>query len=167
MKATRVLKAESLLAVVLVLLIGCQKPSGSQRPAPSATELFNLRTKCSELGDKLLTLTPVQTPFVHEQTSRFDLRENRCYVDVFVHKQGIREPSWDDYTTETVFDGQTREALASVEHTKGEVSAWIKDGPDHPTGTQGILRIKALMSDDPEVQKAYQLSIAATSLQQP
>ena len=154
------------MLVFAITLSNCQKPSGDHPSPLTATEVFDLRTKCTQLGDKLLGLYPVNAPLTHEQTSRYDSIANRCYVEIFVHKMDLSEPRWNDDWAQTVFDGQSRETLAWIAQNKGKINAWIKDGPDNPTGTQTILKIKALMTDDPDAERAYRLSILSSSLQQ-
>jgi hypothetical protein len=77
------------LCSLLIVPLACQKPSTSNAAVsesayqkPTATEIFNLRTKCAELGDKILRLHPVSAPFTEEQTSHYDPKTNRCYVDL-------------------------------------------------------------------------------------
>ena len=77
------------LCTLLIVPLACQKPSTSNAAVsesayqkPTATEIFNLRTKCAELGDKILRLHPVSAPFTEEQTSHYDPKTNRCYVDL-------------------------------------------------------------------------------------
>ena len=84
----------------LAVFSGCQKPATPKSVVdeptflkPTATEIFNLRTKCAELGNKIngehdfvhsayLTFTlPV---LKQEQSSHYDPRTNRCYVELRV-----------------------------------------------------------------------------------
>jgi hypothetical protein len=93
----------NLLAIVLVL-IGCSrqkpptpKPAGTDQPAfqtPTAAEVFNLRTKCAELGEKINGeydfASPgnvtFKLPFIkQEELSHYDPKTNRCYVELRVH----------------------------------------------------------------------------------
>ncbi len=145
-------------------LVGCESPQpvASQPPfrAVTATEVFNLKTKCSELGDKLLAINPVSAPFTHDQTSHYNPVTNNCYIDISVHKANMTESL---VGSQTVYDGQSREGLVWIEvDEKGVIkSAWIKDGPDNATGTLALLKIQALMTGDPAAEKAYLLSASA------
>ena len=143
-----------LLCSLLIVHLACQKPTTPNTAAgesayqrPTATEIFNLRTKCAELGDKLLRLHPVSAPFTEEQASHYDSKTNRCYVDLFVTNFD-REGKTGDYASETVFDGQSREELAGYEHKKGKTVAFIKDGPMDTTDVEARAKIKDLMADD-------------------
>jgi len=142
----------------LLLLSNCQNPPRRDAAAqesstfkkPSATEIFNLRSRCFALGDELLRGNKVIPPLAQEQTSHYDPKTNRCYVEVLVHKP-ISDPNkmkWTDYSFDGVYDGQTRELLAYVEDKEGKTTAFMKNGPPNPTGTETLLAIRALMNDD-------------------
>jgi hypothetical protein len=75
---------------------------GSPSENPTATELFNLRSRCTELGAALGKSKGVNADF----TSRYDFSSNRCYVKV---TYSISGSSWAG-----IFDGQTRELIASI-----------------------------------------------------
>ena len=49
---------------------------------PTATELFNLRSRCAKLGNKFLDDLVVFRPLTKSITSRYDPRMNHCYGDV-------------------------------------------------------------------------------------
>jgi hypothetical protein len=91
------------LLSVLSLSCGCQRQPRPQstvvEPAfkkPTATEAFNLRTKCAELAEKIssehdhagISLALAQkrppTPLTQEQFSNYDPKTNRCYVELRV-----------------------------------------------------------------------------------
>jgi hypothetical protein len=88
----------ALMVSVLAVVSACQKPTTTKRavdePAfqkPTATEYFNLRTKCAELGTKIneeydfaFNIT-FKMPFLRqEQFSHYDPKTNRCYVELRV-----------------------------------------------------------------------------------
>lgn len=91
-----------LIIGLFLLLCACEKPPAPQ-PAqeqptfipPSATEAFNLRTKCAELTDKIgkehdfsgadVNQIP---PFTQERSSHYDPKTNRCYVQIRVTAVG-------------------------------------------------------------------------------
>jgi hypothetical protein len=76
---------------VLLFLSGCQKSSAPMPPvdapsfrSPTATEVFDLRTKCAELGDKIMKNTVIGDALKKDQLSRYDPKTNRCYVQLTV-----------------------------------------------------------------------------------
>lgn len=95
------MRALTPLSLVL-LCCACQKltPAQEAREEPgigkaSATEVFNLRTKCAELGEKLNSEYDLAqreldvmrgTPPLRsqDQFSRYDPKTNRCYVELRV-----------------------------------------------------------------------------------
>jgi hypothetical protein len=94
-----------MLLCALVLL------SQSCTQKPTATEVFNLRSKCTELGDRLMRDTYGATGV----TSHYDPSSNRCYVRVVI----FFEYSKNVYKAVELYDGQTHEKLASVQGTDG------------------------------------------------
>jgi hypothetical protein len=148
----RLIKAISLF-FLFVLSPACQRFPASNAVGdstfrkPTATEAFNLRTKCAELGDEILRRHPVQPPFIQEQTSHYDPKTNRCYVDLLVTNMD-QELKSGDYIAEAVYDGQSRELLASVERNKGKLTVIVKDGPLDASDTDAYAKIKSLMADD-------------------
>src|SRR5438034_602101 len=106
-----------------VLCSSCQKPSAPQPVVddmsfrqPTATELFNLRTKCAELGEKInndnvLGRLPM---LMQTHMSHYDPKTNRCYVEVTVVVNVIlwalkpeQDEQYQDYIGRYLFDGQT------------------------------------------------------------
>lgn len=93
-----------LLLYALSCCSGCQKQRAPQpvvvdEPAfkrPTAAEVFDLRTKCAELAEKInreydhagLALSVSQgqgpTPLTQEHFSHYDSKSNRCYVELRV-----------------------------------------------------------------------------------
>jgi hypothetical protein len=80
---------------------------------PTATELFDLRSKCSELAQKKRIKqinddakdNPDNPPFLAEY-SRYDAATNRCYVLI------VREYTRPTSEHRTLYDGQTNKVLA-------------------------------------------------------
>jgi hypothetical protein len=146
------------ISFLIISLLGCQRPTGTTTDGqgstrPTATEVFNLRTKCAELGDKILQLNAVDPPLTHDQTSHYDVKTNRCYIDLFVSNGFVRNHDfgnvkWPDYASETVYDGQSREVLVSVVHNKGKVTAFLSGGFPDAEERQAYSKINALMGDD-------------------
>jgi len=70
--------------------------------SPSATEVFNLRSRCVELGEKILRDNPASPVIVQSVLSHYDPRTNRCFVEL-----------QNEYSRR-LFDGQTGERLAEL-----------------------------------------------------
>jgi hypothetical protein len=70
--------------------------------APSATEVFNLRSRCAELCEKILKDNPASPVIDPSAFSHYDQRANRCYVEL------------DNQYSLRLFDGQTGERLAEL-----------------------------------------------------
>ncbi len=142
------------LVSAVALLCGCQKTSpiaeGQRtfRP-PSATEVFNLRTKCAELGDRLLETVlkadVIGAALAHEATSRYDPKTDRCYVRLDVHTADFTK--YAEMNASYLYDGQTREILAyaSSEHGAKTGQSYIDNEHGYDAG---LKTIEAFMADD-------------------
>jgi hypothetical protein len=161
-----------LLCSVLAAFPACQKlptpKPAADEPAfqkPTASEVFNLRSKCAELGEKInenhdIAGAALGAPFHQEQSSHYDPKTNRCYVEL---RSTILIPAvpmlvkdqrrfWDtvevDFMDRHLYDGQTGEELVSA--TKGAKSV----GPMGFLGNQRVEwaeafeKINDLMADD-------------------
>jgi hypothetical protein len=86
-----------------------------QQP-PSATEVFSLKSKCVELGEKILEETPVGSALSQSQVSHYDIDSGRCYVEVTVTTADTTVPR--SVYHRYLYDRQTRDLLAyqSMEH---------------------------------------------------
>jgi hypothetical protein len=91
---------------------------------PTATEVFNLRTKCAALGKQILEGNAISPTLTQSQISHYDPITNRCYVELTVQ---IADPSKPLYVHRYLFDGQTEEMLASTKIEKGERSGIVFD----------------------------------------
>jgi hypothetical protein len=81
---------------------------------PSATEAFNLRSRCAELQGKILKDNPASPVINPSSVSHYDFRTSRCFVEL------------DNNYSRRVFDGQTGERLAEL--WNGPIkSAYLKD----------------------------------------
>ena len=69
---------------------------------PTATELFNLRSRCAELGNKFLDDHFASQPLTQSITSHYDPRTNHCYGDVVM--RNVEDFS---YFIRTLYDLQT------------------------------------------------------------
>lgn len=105
---------------LLVLITGCQKPSEKPTASnptaaepsfqkPTATEIFDLRSKCADLGRKaqkdLKSVYPTTTAMSH-----YNPTTNRCYVELTYFN--------DDGLFESLIDGQTGDPLANTSNGK-------------------------------------------------
>ena len=105
---------------------GCQKSPTVPKDAvgetiykaPTATEVFNLRSKCAELGEKILDGNIIGSALAQEHVSHYDPKTNRCYVELDVHMADLSK--WDDYRSRNLYDGQTGEILAWTRDQKGK-----------------------------------------------
>ena len=136
---------KSLVVVPLLLaLIVC----GAQTP-PTATEAFNLRTKCKQSADQkadelawhglsvadgasmgmsaadVARLNDEARPEVLESwsSSKYDAINNRCYVRIYQHTR--RESN--DYELHQVYDAQANDLLAYAAITNGKKHSLILD----------------------------------------
>jgi hypothetical protein len=94
-----------------------QEPQDPLSKLPTATEVFNLRTKCANLGQKVNSRTAgpkeKDTVTVTSVKTNYRVSENRCYVvldDTFI--SGVMNGS----RTRMLYDGQTSELLAAANH---------------------------------------------------
>jgi hypothetical protein len=119
-------------------------PSQERSNVPSAAESFTLRSKCAELGEKILAGNIIGGALTQSQVSHYNPATNRCYVELDVHMADLDK--FDEYNTRNVFDGQTGEMLARIENKKGKQTAFLKDGPY--TYDIALQKIESLMADD-------------------
>jgi hypothetical protein len=136
-----------------VFLLGCQKASEPKpvvdEPAfrkPSPTEVFNLRSKCVELGEKILNGNVIGSALAQEQVSHYDPKTNRCYISLTVHMADLTK--YEDYYSRSLYDGQTGEMLGFAGSKKGVKSGDFFDGSSAPDFEAATKRMEALMADD-------------------
>ncbi len=141
----------ALLFIVLMLFCGCQPPSKA-RPTvetsfatPTATEVFNLRSKCAEFGEKILDGNIIGLALTQTQVSHYHPKTNRCYVELTVNMADLSK--YEDYYARHLYDGQTGELLASVQRKKGVKTAFVKDSPNTFDWDAAIIKIDTLMTD--------------------
>jgi len=108
--------------IAILVLAGCNKPQSQPvQPAavptpplpplftpPTATEVFNLRTKCTQLAQELDKRLPYGRNWHRDTVSNYSARSNRCYVELTDSNESAKE-----YTRD-LYDGQTRDLLAST-----------------------------------------------------
>jgi len=93
-----------------------------ERPQESPTAIFNLRSKCAQLGKEIDEWSTHDKTVLQSVVSNYSRKDNRCYVDLRYLVLSGEMAGWDD---RTLYDGQTRQALAYS----------IKDGR---AGTSGV-----------------------------
>lgn len=94
----------------VLILAGCSAPRPAQpertQKVPTATEIFNLRTKCAELSRQLDESLPYGPAWTRSTVSNYEPKSNRCYVTLEDDDGAAHEHSIN------LYDGQTRELLA-------------------------------------------------------
>lgn len=144
---------------VLLFFSGCQKSSAPTRIAdtpsflaPTATEVFNLRSRCAELGEKIMKNTVVADALKKDQISHYEPKTNRCYVQLTIWNPNLGKG--DDYFQQSLIDGQTGQVLAAIHREKGTRSGEISIDPSPLNGNPDELYVDAsifinkMMADD-------------------
>src|SRR5260370_4544760 len=144
---------------VLLFFSGCQKSSAPipsvDTPSfrsPTATEVFNLRSKCAELGEKILKNTVISDDLKKDQLSRYEPKTNRCYVQLTVWNANLAKG--DEHFQQYLFDGQTGQRLAARRRESATRSGDIYIDPSPLNGNSDELYLDAsmflskLMADD-------------------
>jgi hypothetical protein len=101
---------------------------------PTATEVFQLRSACAVLGQKILDENVVGSALTQEQLAHYNSRTNRCYVELVVHAADLTKYHQSPYRR-YLFDGQTREMLAASEIKVGGKNWGIVYDKHHLTTT--------------------------------
>lgn len=135
---------------LLLVFSGCQKSSAPIPPvdapsfrSPTATEVFNLRSKCAELGEKILKNTDIADALKKDQVSHYEPKTNRCYVQLTVWNPNLSKG--DDYFQQYLLDGQTGQVLAAIHREKGVRSGEISIDPSPLNGNSDELYVDASM----------------------
>lgn len=144
---------------LLVFFSGCQKSSAPIAPVdapafrpPTATEVFNLRSKCAELGEKIMKNTVVADALKKDQLSHYEPKTNRCYVQLTIWNADLAKGN--DYFQRYLFDGQTGQVMAAMRREKGTRSGDIYVNPSPLSGNSDELYVDAsifigkMMADD-------------------
>ena len=127
-----IMKSLLVTTVLLLSLCSCNmtpkpKPEAASFRTPSATELFDLQSKCTAMGKKIMEDNIIGNALTQEQVSHYNPKDNRCYVKLTVSTADLTTPRdkyrQDDYLE----DGQTNEMLASVTHNGDSKSAMVFD----------------------------------------
>lgn len=115
-----------LMIAAALLLCSCNNPTGQKQPVPTPafrlptpTEAFDLQSKCTALGQKILEDNVIGSALTQEQVSRYDPTDNRCYVRLTVQTADLTTPRENYVKDNFLEDGQTGEILA-VMYFKGQ-----------------------------------------------
>ena len=84
---------------------------------PTATEVFRLRSECATLGQKILDNNTIGSALTQSQVSHYNPMTNRCYIQLTVQSADLGSGS---YFSNTLYDGQTGDILASATQQKGK-----------------------------------------------
>jgi hypothetical protein len=123
----------------------------SQALRPTATEVFNLRSECAKLGEKLHEANIIGPALRDDALSHYDPNTNRCYIEITVHTADLNAEN--PYNATYLYDGQTGELLATLTNKKGQKSGMVYVVPppgrtdDNGFGFAGDY-IRSKMDDD-------------------
>lgn len=124
-------------------------PDDAASRQPTAAEIFTLRTKCTELGDKIFENNLIGSALTQSQVSHYNPNTNRCYVELDVSTVDLTKVG--GYHTRTLYDGQTREMLVHISDNNGKRGYYVK-GVSLLDGTVtcevALAKIEPLMADD-------------------
>jgi hypothetical protein len=129
------------------VMVGTAAAQSNSTPpkAPTATEVFHLRTECAELGEKMLVKL-YDSPLA-DQESHYDPSPNRCYVAIRFWKGVLQDGVLVNpkLTQTLLYDGQT-----------GGLLAYYKlEGTGCPNGTEcqkvGKVFVDSARSNDADV----------------
>jgi hypothetical protein len=138
------MKLATIMTTCTALLATAAAGQERQYRLPTATEVFQLRSACGELGYQLAKRKVVPAGHYQAHASRYDPKTNRCFVRLMVTTD---PPKVDDYLDVYLYDGQSNEMLAAASSHKGN-----RSGRVFKTGAQGwdeaVAYIKAIMLDD-------------------
>ncbi len=119
---------------IMLFACGCHGSVAHDKPeptaafrAPTATEAFDLQSKCVKLGKQILDDNVIGSALTQEQISHYNPADNRSYVRLTVHTADLTT-SRDKYETDNfLFDGQTADMLASTNYKGGQGYGQIFD----------------------------------------
>ena len=112
---------------------------------PSATEVFNLRSRCAEFGRKIMSDNTIGVALSQDQISHYEPKSNRCYIELTVHMADLAH--FDDHFSRYLFDGQTEEMLAWTKTDLGVKTGWMV-GVVTGSFDSATTKIDDLMADD-------------------
>jgi hypothetical protein len=94
---------------IMILLSACPLSAQPSHQLPTATEVFNLRSRCAALAETIREENHIGSKLSQSQISNYEPRTNRCYVELTVQ---TADASKFNYFNRSLYDGQTRELLA-------------------------------------------------------
>ncbi len=106
----------------VLILCSCQPKDADRQPSnrlPTATEVFELRSKCAALGEKIMEDNLIGIALAQEQLSHYSPETNRCYVKLEVHTANLATPQENYVKHDYFYDGQTKEMLATTTWSNG------------------------------------------------
>lgn len=123
-------------AIILILLVMIF--TSKNRPTqisprtynlPTATEVFNLRSECATLGQRVLNNNAIGGALTQSQISHYNPTTNRCYVELTVQSADLSGK----YIANYLSDGQTGDLLAFATQKDGKEYGSIYSGPAKTT----------------------------------
>jgi hypothetical protein len=111
--------------------ISCRQQScpADTQPAPNqlstATEVFDLRSKCTALGEKIMSGNVIGNSLTQDQISRYNPETNHCYVKLEVSTADLSTPQDRFVRDDFLYDGQTKELLATASWEGNRKSAEV------------------------------------------
>ncbi len=119
-----------ILGIALVIASYVLRYNYSKSPPPqlitpsptlvSSADVFQLRSKCVVLGQKILDNNVIGNALTQSQVSYYNPATNRCNVQLIVQSIITNSGSLGDYFSNSLYDGQTGELLAFATKEKGK-----------------------------------------------
>jgi hypothetical protein len=114
---------------------------------PTVTEIFNLRSQCADLGQKILDQNVINSALAQEESSHYNPKTNRCYVELDVHSADLTKAR--DVDDRYLYDGQTKDKLAFAVVEYGKKIGFGGDNePNEPDYDRALEKVVSLMADD-------------------
>ena len=123
------------LTLLVLFLCACDRASKQAAPvaaaatfaSPTASEQFDLQSKCSGMGEKTMDDNVIGNALREEQVSHYNPKDNHCYVKLEVSTADLSTPR-EKFTRDSfLYDGQTKELLAYLYDNGGKKSAEVFD----------------------------------------
>jgi hypothetical protein len=99
--------------------------SNGRTTAATVTEIFNLRSRCAELGQKIMESNLIGPAITQSQVSHYDPGSNHCYVRLEVGTADLRVAPEKGFHSSYLYDAQTGEMLATIRNDRGTRFAQI------------------------------------------
>jgi hypothetical protein len=118
-------------AILILILAG----AANAQTKPTATEIFNLRTKCGELAERIREWQQKEgvqsylgTKAYVSQTSNYDAQTNRCYAEITTSITSMHEDKLSTTDFVDLYDAQSRQQLAGAYWGTLAGKPWGKGG---------------------------------------